>query len=75
MAQPQVLEKVSPVNTRSNNGFSVPIAEQPLPEVLEIEPDDFEADYTEDRSVPALAERRRQALAKTSRSFVDMDLP
>lgn len=36
---------------------------------------DFEADYTKDRSVPPLAERRRQALAEISRSFVDMDLP
>ncbi len=77
MAQPQAYKDVQPVKARSYRRSSVPTAEQspPQPEALEIERGDFEADYTEDRSVPALAERRRQALAKTDRSFVDLDLP
>ena len=77
MAQPLTYQDVQPVNARSYRKSSVPTVEQSpfQPEALEIEPGDFEADYVEDRSVPALAERRRQALAKTDRAFVDMDLP
>ena len=77
MAQTHTYQDVQPVDARSHRRPSMPATEQPLsePEALETEPGDFEADYTEDRSVPALAERRRQALAKTARCFVDMDLP
>jgi len=38
------------------------------PEALEIESGNLGADYAEDRSVSALAERRRQALANTDLS-------
>ena len=72
-----------PAEARSYRRSSTPTAEHeslPQPEVptvdpCETDPRDFEADYTEDRSIAVLAERRRQALANDTRSFVDVDLP
>jgi len=78
MAQPAIYEDTPTVKAkgyrRSNTSPAEP--KPPIqPEASPIDPGDFEADYTEDRSVPLLAERRRRSLANNTRSFVDMDLP
>lgn len=64
--------------TRDGEEFDALMYEEELAEPTAkpaVAPGDFEADYSEDRSVPILAERRRQALANSAGSFADLDLP
>ncbi len=76
MARSVAYENVQPAEAKDHRKSRAPGAEQePQPEAPATDPRDFEADYAEDRSVAVLAERRRQALANNTRSFVDVDLP
>lgn len=78
MARSTAYRDAQPAEAKGRRSPSAPTAEQeplPQPEAPAVDPRDFEADYTEDRSVAILAERRRQALADDTRSFVDVDLP
>lgn len=64
--------------TRDGEEFDALMYEEELAEPTTkpaVAPGDFEADYSEGRSVPILAERRRQVLANSTGSFVDVDLP
>lgn len=78
MARSTAYRDAQPAEAKGHRRPSAPTAEQeplPQPETPTVDPRDFEADYTEDRSVAVLAERRRRALANDTRSFVDVDLP